>query len=124
MADDKRVILCIDDDPDFLDSMRMILEEEGYRMETAGSAEEGIRRYKELKPACILVDLMMEEIDSGTSFVKEVKALGQTPPIFMLSSMGDNLTLNTSYTDLGLDGVLQKPVNPAVLSKTLKAKLG
>jgi CheY-like chemotaxis protein len=123
MVENKKLILCVDDDQDFLDSMRMILEEEGFLMETASSAEEGVRRYKELKPACVLVDLMMEEIDSGTSFVKEIKAMGDAPPIFMLSSMGDNLALNTSYTELGLNGVLQKPVDPVILAKTLKTKL-
>jgi hypothetical protein len=38
---------------------------------------------------------MMEEIDAGTNFVTELKALGPTPPIYMLSSMGDNLAVTT-----------------------------
>ena len=50
-------------------------------------------------------------------------ALGDTPPIFMLSSVGDNLTTSTDYAEMGMSGVLQKPVNPDKLLATLKAKL-
>jgi DNA-binding response OmpR family regulator len=122
--DQKHVILCIDDDSDFLDSMRVIIESENYLMVTASSAEEGLRKYIEIKPDLVIVDLMMEEVDAGTTFVKEIRALGSpTIPVYMLSSVGDNLNMVTSYSDLGLTGVLQKPINPTTLLSTLKAKL-
>jgi CheY-like chemotaxis protein len=124
MKQGKHVILCVDDDQDFLDSMRTIIESEQYIVETANSAEEGLRKYRASKPDFVIVDLMMEEVDSGTSFVREIKALGKTPPVFMLSSVGDGLNLSTDYAQLGLSGVLQKPVNPQTLVSTLKAKLG
>lgn len=123
MKNENSLILCIDDDRDFLDSMRIILEGNNYRIETASSAEEGLRKFKDLSPDLVLVDLMMEEVDAGTSFVKEVKALGKTPPILMLSSVGDSLNVNVDYSSLGLAGVLQKPINPTTLLSTLKAKL-
>jgi DNA-binding response OmpR family regulator len=77
-----------------------------------------------LKPDLVLVDLMMEEVDSGVNFVKEIKALGRIPPVYMLSSVGDGLNSSVDYTAMGLSGVLQKPVNPRVLLAALKAKLG
>ncbi len=123
MKDGKHVILCIDDDPDFLEPMKMVLEQSGYIVATADSAEKALAVYDEVSPDCVLVDLMMEEVDSGTNFVKELKAKGSTPPIFMLSSVGDGLASNTSYSDLGLDGVLQKPVSPKTLLDTLAKKL-
>jgi two-component system alkaline phosphatase synthesis response regulator PhoP len=123
MTEGKYVVLCIDDDADFLDSLRIILEAEGYTMKAAHSAEEGLRRYKQAKPDIILVDLMMEEIDAGTNFVKEVKALGEAPPIYMLSSVGDDLNISTDYSQLGLNGVLQKPIKPGILLSTIRAKL-
>jgi DNA-binding response OmpR family regulator len=123
MKDGKDVILCIDDDQDFLDSMRTIIESAGYCMEMASSAEQGLKKYQETKPDAILVDLMMEEIDSGVNFVKGIKALGATLPIFMLSSVGDNLNRSADYNQLGLSGVLQKPINPRILISTLAIKL-
>lgn len=118
------VILCVDDDQDFLDSLRTILESGGYAVELATSAEEGLRRYKQQRPDLVIVDLMMEEVDSGTAFMKEIRALGPTPPVYLLSSVGDGLNLSTDYSQFGFVGVLQKPINPKTLLATLKAKLG
>jgi two-component system alkaline phosphatase synthesis response regulator PhoP len=123
MKDGRHIILCIDDDPDFLESIQTIVESEGYVIETASSAEEGVRKYRQCKPDFVLVDLMMEEVDAGTSFVKDVRALGATPPIYMLSSVGDGLSMATDYSQLGLAGVLQKPIRPEVLVSTLRARL-
>ena len=123
MKDGKHVILCIDDDQDFLDAVIPIVESADYEVVSATSAEDGLRLYKEQNPDLVLIDLMMEEVDAGTNFVKEVRAIGTPPPILMLSSVGDNLSLSTSYTELGLAGVLQKPVDPRRLLSTLKAKL-
>lgn len=124
MKDSKPLILCVDDDPDFRESTRMILEANGYRVEEAASAEEGLRKYKAERPDCILVDLMMEEIDSGTGFVKELKLLGGKPPTFMLSSAGDAFSGTIDYNELGLDGMFQKPLNPAQLLSTLRQRIG
>jgi DNA-binding response OmpR family regulator len=123
MKDGKYEILCVDDDADFLDSVTMIVEDAGFAVRTAPSAEDGLRAYKAARPDCMLVDLMMEEVDAGINLVKEIKVLGNPPPIYMLSSVGDNLNINVDYSQLGLSGVLQKPVNPSVLIATLKSKL-
>lgn len=123
MRDGKHVILCVDDDPDFLESLRIILESNNYIVEEAATAEEALRHMDAAKPDLILLDLMMEEIDSGTNFVKELKLRGPKPPIFMLSSVGDAFSGITSYSDLGLDSMLQKPIQPAKLLNMLKEKL-
>ena len=66
---------------------------------------------------------MMEEVDAGTNFAREMKLLDNKAPIYMLSSVGDALSQNIDYHDLGLAGVLQKPITPNVLLKTLKKTL-
>ena len=123
MQDGRYVILAIDDDQDVLDGLRMVLEANDYRMVEAHSAEEGVRTYKQCRPDLLIVDLMMEEVDAGTSFVKELRALGNTVPVYMLSSVGDNLNANTDFSSLGLSGLFQKPLNPDVLLAILRAKL-
>lgn len=123
MQDGKFVILYIDDDQDFLDAVRTILESAGYIMVEAQSAEAGLKVYKESKPDFVIVDLMMEEVDAGTTFVKELRAMGNKAPIYMLSSVGDSLSTSTDYTALGLNGVFQKPIDPNTLLSVLKAKL-
>ena len=123
MTDGKKTILYVDDDPDYLDTIRTILEANGYEMVEARSAEEGIHHFRELHPDFVIVDLMMEEVDSGTSLVKELKLAGAHVPIYMLSSVGDNLNTTTDYTALGLDGVFQKPIDPDTLLTVLRMKL-
>lgn len=115
-------VLVVDDDGDVREVLRMILEKHGYEVVEAPSAEEAVRRFRAQRPDAILVDLMMEEVDAGISFVKEVRLLGNDAPIFMLSSVGDALSSNADYAALGLAGLFQKPIDPAVLIRTLRAK--
>lgn len=124
MSTEKKTILCIDDDKDFLFSLKVILEKNGYAVEEAASAEEGLKRFKAVKPALVIVDMMMEEIDSGRNFVKEVRNENKGIPIYLFSSVGDQLSQTTNYMELGFNGVLQKPVDPKALLATIKSKLG
>ena len=116
MQDGKYVILCIDDDDDILESLRLVLAANDYIMVAASTAEEGLRVCKETKPDLIIVDLMM-------SFVKELKAAGNKAPIYILSSVGDSLHMSTDYAELGLTGVFQKPIDPETLLTILRKKL-
>lgn len=122
--ENKKVVLYIDDDQDMLDSIRMILESNGYAMEEANTAEEGLKKFKKVNPDLILVDLMMEEVDSGRNFVKELHLKGNKAPIYMISSVGDALNMEINFGELGLAGVFQKPIDPKRLINTINKKLG
>jgi CheY-like chemotaxis protein len=123
MTTDKRRILCVDDDPDILSYLQIVLEGEGFEFTGAGSAEDGLLAYKEAPPDLIILDLMMEEVDAGTRFVKDLKLLGSDVPIFLLSSVGDNLSMTADYTTLGLAGIFQKPIDRVVFLNVLQAAL-
>jgi DNA-binding response OmpR family regulator len=123
MKDGKCVILCIDDDPDVLLVLRTILENGGYCVEEAPSAETGLKKFKEVQPDLVIVDMMMEEIDAGRNFVRSLKLERAEVPVYMLSSIGDSLAQNVSWSDLGLAGIFQKPIDPNTLLTTLKIKL-
>lgn len=123
MTDNQPLILCLDDDPDILSFLQIVLEAEGYRFAGASSAEEGLRIYQEIEPDLLIVDLMMEEVDAGTGFVKEIQLLGNDKPVFLLSSVGDGLSMTTDYGSLGLAGVFQKPLSKEHLLTVLKTKL-
>ncbi|WP_455382334.1 response regulator [Salinispira pacifica] len=123
MKEGKFVVLAIDDDDDVLYALRIVLEKNGYTMAEARSAEMGIREFKKSQPDFILVDLMMESIDAGKNLVKELKFLGNSAPVYMLSSVGDELSGSVDVRELGLQGVFQKPIDNDVLLKTLERKL-
>jgi CheY-like chemotaxis protein len=123
MKNGKHVILYVEDDADFRDSVRTVLESGGYEVVEACSGEEGLRCCQQKHPDLILVDLMMEEVDAGTNLVRDLKAVGCNVPIFVLSTVGDALSASTDYTSLGLAGVLQKPIDFDALLQLIGEKL-
>ena len=123
MQDGKHVILCLDDDPDILFVLKTVLEAHGYAYLEAPSGEEGLKLYKQHSPDLVIVDLMMEEVDAGTEFARDLQALGNTAPVYLLSSVGDSLNVVTDYSSLGLSGVFQKPLDNDKLLSILAEKL-
>jgi DNA-binding response OmpR family regulator len=123
MRDGKFVVLCVDDDPDILATLRMVLEANGYRMVGAQSAAEAMVRFEEEQPDLVIVDLMMEQVDTGTTVVKQLREKGAHVPMYLLSSVGDELAEMVDTVALGLSGVFQKPLEPRFLLRTLEAKL-
>ena len=124
MREGKHVVLYVEDDADYQDMVREILEAADFEMVAASSAEEGIRAWDNEKPDLVIVDLMMEEVDAGTSLITDLRARGCDVPIYMLSSVGDDLAMSMDYGALGLAGVFQKPIDGRSLITILKARLG
>ena len=116
------LVLCVDDDSDILSSMRTVLEANGCKVETAGSAEAGIRRFNETKPDMVFVDLMMEEPDSGLKLIRHIRGKNATIPIYLLSSAGESLCSVTDCTEFKVEDVLQKPISTAVLVSLIKSR--
>ena len=123
MNDATGTVLCVDDDADVREILRIILEANGYATQLAASAEEGLRLFKQAPPDAVIVDLMMEEIDSGVRFVRDLRALGNNVPVIMLSSVGDAMSANIDAAALGLAGVLQKPIAEQTLVGLLRRKM-
>ena len=65
MKDGKTVILHIEDDQDYIDSMRLIIEKAGHLFVAAKSAEKGIQMFREHQPDFIIVDMMMGKWTQG-----------------------------------------------------------
>ena len=123
MKHGKHVILCVDDDRDILEALQVVLEANHYSVVTAATAEAGFKAWKAEQPDLVIVDLMMEEVDAGTSLVTRLKAQGNTAPVFLLSSVGDQLDRSIDAGQLGLSGVFQKPIDSNALLNTIKQHL-
>ncbi len=120
----KKLILVIDDDIDIIDSIKIILEKNGFDVATAMSGHDGVDTAIEKKPDLILCDMMMERIDSGTKVAEDLLKKGVTAPIYLLSSIGDATASNIDIESLGFHGFFQKPVNPEQLVSSIKKSLG
>lgn len=120
----KRRILYVEDDPDYREAVRAILEGAGYEVVEAVSAEEGLAAFRASAPDAALVDLMMEEVDAGMTLTKELRAAGAAIPVFLLSSVGDALSLERATEELGVAAILQKPIRAETLIGILRSRLG
>jgi DNA-binding response OmpR family regulator len=123
MKDGKFVILCVDDDPDILESLKVVIESAGHRVASAASAAAAADIYRRVEPDLIIVDLMMEKVDAGTDFVKRARREGYAAPIYLLSAVGDALERSVDADALGVSGVFQKPIDPKVLLETIATRL-
>jgi len=114
-------ILIVDDDPDFTDSTRIVLEKAGHNVINATSGDKGIKRAKEEKPDLIVLDVIMDSVLDGVSMSQnmhddlEMRGI----PIVMVTSIA-----NTDYAELfptdeyiHIQAFLTKPVAPASLLK-------
>ncbi|MFO0834623.1 MAG: response regulator [Phycisphaerales bacterium] len=121
MAEREHLILYIDDDADYRLAVRQLLEANGLRMVEAPDGEAGFRAFREHKPDLVIVDLMMEEIDSGVNFMREVRGTGSKTPVYLMSSVADSLATTTNASDLGFAGVVQKPFGKDWLMAIVRA---
>src|SRR5690606_40419813 len=85
---EKKKILIIDDDPDLLEENKILLEANGYEVHTSESAKDGWEKYLNVKPDAAIVDLILEEHDSGFILCHKIKndAHGSNIPVFLLTS--------------------------------------
>lgn len=124
----KKRILVVDDDPDFADSIRSIVENGGYQVEVAYNGKEALERLGDFQPDLILLDVMMP-VMHGHTFREELK---KTPefrdvPIILLTSVAEHITSSRymQYDMLASDAedYLQKPVKPKVLLQAIEDNL-
>ena len=75
MVNTGKKILVVDDEPDIRDTVRLILESEGYTVKTAQNADDCLEKIKEEKPDLILLDIMMPgtPVDQVVPKIKDIK---------------------------------------------------
>jgi len=126
MSDGTALILIVDDDYDFLEINRIILEGAGHRVVTATNPAEARERIDAKTPDLVITDLMMTSIDAGFAFAASLKGDPRTAgvPIIISTSVSSQLGLNfrpDSAEDLAkmnVDAYFDKPIDaPALVAK-------
>ncbi len=119
----KKMILVIDDDPDFLSSLKTTLESAGYAVLAANNGAEGLRMFDQSKPEMIICDIMMEKIDTGIRVVREIREKNKMIPIYLLSDIGRLTSANIDIHELGCTGALQKPYHVDELLRVVRREM-
>jgi CheY-like chemotaxis protein len=121
-------ILVVDDDVDFQVIMRRILEAEGYEVTIAQNGERALEMVRHGEPPdAVLLDVMMSTTLEGVDVARSIKeeTAMEHVPIIMVSSIATSpyAAEFPDYEHMPIDGWFSKPVQPAVLLKTLRRLL-
>ena len=113
-------ILLVDDDPDFLEATKTVLESRPYEVIVADGGEAGLQKARAEAPDLVILDIIMPGVD-GFTVCRQLKADPKTEriPVMMLTSLSEKIG-ETSYSlsdGMGLeaDDFIDKPVRPAEL---------
>jgi len=119
-------ILMVDDDRDFLEACRLVLEPQGYQVALAASVREAAAAVKKGKPDLIFLDVMMDLPDDGIALAYQLVKEGLKTPIIMLSGVSQVTGLQYGKCDevLPCRDFLEKPVKPEELLAKVKKILG
>jgi CheY-like chemotaxis protein len=131
-ADTRALILVVDDDYDFLEINRLLLEGAGYRVTTAADAPQALDKMGLETPDLIITDLMMGSLDSGFSLAQSLEADARYAeiPVIMSTSVSSALGLDfrpQSEQDLAqmrVEAYFDKPLDPVLLLAKIAELLG
>jgi len=122
-------ILIVDDDPDLVEAVTMILESKSYDVIAAYGGNEGLEKAKTEGPDLIVLDVMMPDKD-GYVVCKELKAdpKYREIPILLLTAVVSKISTTRYTQQMGLeteaDDYIDKPVEPAELVRRIEILLG
>src|SRR5215475_4313326 len=113
-------ILCIDDEDDILDVVRMCLSfDGGFSVSTCKSGAEALDFLDQVRPDLILLDVMMPRMDGPATFeaIRSLETARDIPVIFMTARVQSSEV--KCYLDLGAIGVVPKPFDPVTLASEI-----
>lgn len=118
-------VLVVDDDPDFVEYTRIVLESQGYEVQTAATAEQALKMMRQDKPDVALLDVMMSYVLDGLNLTRQMRddpALRDIP-VIMISAIVSREEAGVFPTDeyLAVDTFMTKPVDPADLLRQVAA---
>jgi len=125
----KTKILLVDNDVDFIDLNKTVLENSGFEVAVAYAGREVMDKVKFEKPDLIVLDLMMEKHDTGFGVARALKAdpVYKDIPILMLTAVGSETGMDFSQELDGYwmktDDYANKPLSPEELIKRINELL-
>jgi len=114
-------ILIIDDDPDIVEAMKMVLEHNKYEVITADEGELGYKMAKVEMPDLIILDVMMATIDQGFHISYKLKQDEKLKsiPILMVTSISEKTKFKFDRKRdedfIPVDDFVEKPIKPGEL---------
>jgi two-component system response regulator VicR len=120
MAEEKKKVLCIEDEREMIDLIKLILERRGFEVLGALGGKEGLEVIRREKPDLILLDLMMPEVD-GWEVYRQMKADEQLKdiPVVVVTAKAQSIDKVLGLHIAKVDDYVTKPFGPQELLKSI-----
>jgi two-component system response regulator VicR len=124
MAEKKKKILCIEDEEEMIDLIKLILERKGFEVLGAVGGKEGLEVIRREMPDLILLDLMMPEVD-GWEVFRQMKADEQLKPIpvIVVTAKAQSIDKVLGLHIAKVDDYVTKPFGPQELLNSINKVL-
>ena len=118
-------ILCIEDEPEMIDLIRLILGRRGFDVRGAGGGTEGLKLVRETHPDLVLLDLMMPDMD-GWEVYQQMKADEATRhiPVIVVTAKAQNIDKVLGLHIAKVDDYIAKPFSPQELLNSVEKVIG
>lgn len=124
MIEDSRRIVYIEDEPEMIDLVRLILTRKGYEVIGANGGREGLDKVRQDLPDLILLDLMMPDMD-GWDVYQQIKAEDMTKdiPVIVVTAKAQSIDKVLGLHIAKVDDYISKPFSPQELVDSVEKVL-
>lgn len=124
----RKTVLLVDDDADFVEMNRVLLEDSGYTVRVAYSGRQCLEEVAAHRPDLVILDMVMEKPSDGFDVSRELRnsEYTKTIPLVMITSVNDIMPfrIEPDSTWLPVDTLIEKPVDPGLLLSIVNRILG
>ena len=124
MTTNLKCILCVEDEPEMIDLIRLILGRRGFEVKGATGGVEGLKMIREDHPDLILLDLMMPDMD-GWEVYQQIKADEKTKgiPVIVVTAKAQSIDKVLGLHIAKVDDYIAKPFSPQELLSSVEKVL-
>ena len=118
-------ILCIEDEPEMIDLIRLILGRRGFEVVGAAGGKEGLEKMRDNTPDLVLLDLMMPDMD-GWEVYQQMKADEKTKdiPVIVVTAKAQSIDKVLGLHIAKVDDYIAKPFSPQDLLSSVDKVFG
>ncbi|MEA3340333.1 MAG: response regulator [Chloroflexota bacterium] len=125
MAQKKKVVVCVEDELEMIDLVKLILGRKGFDLVGAVGGREGLETVREIKPDLVLLDLMMPDMD-GWEVYQQMKADNELKdiPVIVVTAKAQSIDKVLGLHIAKVDDYVTKPFGPQELLQSVNKVLG
>jgi two-component system response regulator VicR len=124
MAEEKKRVVCIEDEPEMIDLVKLILGRKGFDLTGAMGGREGLEAVRRIKPDLVLLDLMMPDMD-GWEVYQQMKADEELAdsPVIVVTAKAQSIDKVLGLHIAKVDDYVTKPFGPQELLQSVERVL-